>query len=50
MYGSVLQWGHSGDGCLSWSILSKYECRVGNLFVLSWAKVRRIALGRVVSE
>ena len=39
--GSDLQRGHSGDGCLSSSIL-------GFLFVLSWARVRRVALGSVV--
>ena len=33
--GSVLQRGYSGDGCLSSSILFRYECRVGHLFVLS---------------
>ena len=37
MCGSVLQRGHSGDGRLCSSILFKYECRVGHLFVLSWA-------------
>ena len=36
---SVLRRGYSGDGCLSSSILFKYECMVGNLFVLSWARV-----------
>ena len=48
--GSVLQMEHSGDGCLCSSILFKYECRVGHLFVLSWATVRQCALGNVVSE
>ena len=48
--GSDLQRGHSGDGCLSSSILFKYECSRGHFFVLSWARVRRIALGSVVSE
>ena len=42
--------GHSGDGYLYLSILFKYDCRVGHLFVLSWTKVRRVALGGVVSE
>ena len=32
---SVLQRGHSGNGGLSSSILFKYECRTGHLFVLS---------------
>ena len=43
--GSVLQRGHSGDGCLTSSILFKYERNRGNLFVLSW-----VARGGVVSE
>ena len=37
--GSDLQRGHSGDGCLSSSILFKYECSMGHLFLLSWARV-----------
>ena len=41
---SVLQKGHSGDGCLTSSILFNYECSRGNLFVLSGAQ------GSVVSE
>ena len=43
--GSDVQRGHSGDGCLSSSILFKYECSRGHLFVLSWARVRRVVLG-----
>ena len=43
--GSDLQRGHSGDGCLSSSILFKYECSMVHLFVLSWARVRRVARG-----
>ena len=42
--------GHSGNGCLSSSILFKYECRVGHLFTLSWSRAQRVALGSVVSE
>ena len=34
--GSVLQRGHIGDGCLTSSILFKYERSRGHLFVLSW--------------
>ena len=37
--GSVLQRGHSGDGCLTSSISFKYEHSRGYLFVLSWARV-----------
>ena len=48
--GSDLQRGHSGDGCLSSSILFIYERSRGHLFVLSWAMVRRVARGSVVSE
>ena len=42
--------GHSGDGCLSSSILFKYERSVGHLFVLSLARVRWVALESIVSE
>ena len=38
--GSDLQRGHSGDGCLTLSILFKYARSRGHLFVLSWAGVR----------
>ena len=47
--GSDLQRGNSGDGCLFSSILSKYESSRGHLFVMSWARERRVALGSVVS-
>ena len=43
--GSDLQRRHSADGCLTSSILFKYERRRGHLFVLSWARVRRVARG-----
>ena len=43
--GSVLQRGHSGDGCLTSSILFKYERNRGHLFARSWARVRRVARG-----
>ena len=48
--GTDMQRGDSGDVGLSSSILFKYECGMGHLFVLSWARVRRVALGSVVSE
>ena len=38
----VLQRGHSGDGCDLASTLGKYELRKRDLFVLSWARVRRV--------
>ena len=46
--GSVLQRRHSDDGFLTSSILFKYECSRGHLFVLSLARVRRVARGSVV--
>ena len=42
--GSDLQMRHSSDGCLSATILFKYECWMRHLFVLSWAFVQRVAL------
>ena len=47
MFGSVLQGGHSSDGCLTSSILFKYERNEGQLIVLSWARVQRVARGSV---
>ena len=46
----MLQKGHSGDGCVLASTLCKYDLRKGVLFVLSWAKVRRVSRGRFSSE
>ena len=48
--GSVLQGGHSGDGCLTSSIFFKYERIMEHLFVLSCARIRRVTRGSVVSE
>ena len=31
-----------GDGCVLASTLCKYDLRKGDLFVLSWARVRRV--------
>ena len=45
----VLQRGHSGDGCDLASTLCKYGLRKGNLFVLSWARVRRVTRGSISS-
>ena len=50
LYGSVLQRGHSGAGYLTSSVLFKCGRSRGHLFVLSWAMVRRVARGSVVSE
>ena len=30
------------DGCVSASTLCRYDLRKGDLFVLSWARVRRV--------
>ena len=46
----VLQRGHSGDACVLASTLRKYELRKGDLFVLSWARVRRVRRGSISSE
>ena len=37
--------GHSGDGCDLASILCKFDLRKGDLFVLGWARVRRVMCG-----
>ena len=42
-----VQKGHSGNGCDFVSTLCKYDLRKRNLFVLSWARVRR---GSISSE
>ena len=46
----MLQRGHSGDGCDLASTLYKYDLRMGDLFVLSWARVRRMMRGSISSE
>ena len=46
----MLQMGHSGDGCVFTSTLCKYDLRKGDLFVLSWARVRRVRRGSLSSE
>ena len=46
----MLQRGHSGDGCVLASTLCKYDLRKGELFVLSWARVRRVRRGSISSE
>ena len=45
-----LQRGHSGDGCDLASTLCKYDLRKGDLFVLGWARVRRVRRGSIVLE
>ena len=46
----LLQRGHSGDVCVLALTLCKYDLRKGDLFVLSWAKVRRVRRGNLSSE
>ena len=46
----VLQRGHSGDGCDLVSTLCRYDFRKGDVFVLSWARVRRVKRGSISSE
>ena len=46
----MLQRGHSGDGYVLASTLCKYDLRKGDLFVLSWARVRRVRRGSISSE
>ena len=45
----VLRRGHSGDGCEWASTLCKYDLRKRDLFVLSWARVRRVRRGSISS-
>ena len=44
----VLQRGYSGDGCEF--TLCKYDLSKDDLFVLSWARVRRVRRGSISSE
>ena len=37
--------GHCGDGCDLASTLYKYDLRKGDLFVLRWARLRRVRRG-----
>ena len=46
----MLQRVHSGDGCDLASTLCKYDLRKGDLFVLSWARVRRVRRESISSE
>ena len=46
----MLQRGHSCDGCDLASTLCKYDLSKGDLFVLSWERVRRVRRGRISSE
>ena len=46
----MLQMGHSGDEYVLTSTLCKYDLRKRGLFMLSWARVRRVRLGNLSSE
>ena len=46
----VLQRGHSGYGCDLTSTLCKYDLRKGDLFIMGWARVRRVRRGIIDSE
>ena len=46
----MLQRGHSGAGCALASTLCNYDLGKGDLFVLSWARVRRVRRGSLSSE
>ena len=46
----MLHKGHSGDGCDLASTLCKYDLRTGDLFILSWARVRQVKRGSMSSE
>ena len=41
----MIQRRHSGDGCVLASTLCTYDLRNGDLFVLNWARVRRVMRG-----
>ena len=46
----MLQSGHSGGRCVLASTLCKYDLRKGDLFVPSWARLRRVRRGSMFSE
>ena len=46
----MLQRGNNGDGCDLASTLCKYDLRKGDLFVLGWARLRRVRRGSISSE
>ena len=45
-----ITYGHSGGGCDLASTLCKYDLRKDDLFVLRWARVRRVRRGSISSE
>ena len=46
----MLRRGYSGDGCDLAPAFCKYDLRMGDLFVLSLARVRRVRRGSISSE
>ena len=46
----MLQRGHRGDRCVLASTLCKYTLRNADLFVLSWARMRRVRRGSFSSD
>ena len=46
----MLQRGNIGDGCDLASTWCNYDLRKGDLFVLCWARVRRVRQGSISSE
>ena len=46
----MVQRGHSGDGCDLASTVCNYDFRKGDLFVLSWERMRRVRQGGISSE
>ena len=48
--GCVLHRGQRGEGLCVSSTLCRYDIRMGLLLVRSWARVRRVSLGRESSE
>ena len=46
----MLQRWYSGDGCDLASIVCKYDLNKDDLFVLTWARVRRAMRGSISSE
>ena len=46
----MLQRGHNDDGCVLASTLCTYDFRNGDIFVLCWARVRRVMRGSISSE
>ena len=42
--------GHSGGGCVLAPTLCQYTLRKGDLYVLSWARLRRVRRGSISVE